>query len=117
MKNIKLNALTVYDNRYIKTKIRTYGDKVCTNFSGLNVPDNDVECELFIDSLLVNSILVKRILFTSIFRQLHLKIVNTQMIDYLDDSLLSLIFFLILMNVFYKCCITIELTSWRNWCS
>ena len=27
-KNIELDALTVFDNRYIKTKIKTYGDKV-----------------------------------------------------------------------------------------
>ena len=50
-----MNALTVYDNRYIKTKIRTNGDKVC--FNGLNVPDDDLERESFtiisIDSLLV----------------------------------------------------------------
>ena len=32
LKNIELNALPVYDDRYIKTKIRTYGDKVYTNF-------------------------------------------------------------------------------------
>ena len=32
LKNIKLNALPVYDDRYIKTKIKTYGDNVCTNF-------------------------------------------------------------------------------------
>ena len=34
LKNIKLNALPVYDDRYIKNKIRTYGDKVYTNFRG-----------------------------------------------------------------------------------
>ena len=28
LKNIKLNALPVYEVKYIKTKIRTYGDKV-----------------------------------------------------------------------------------------
>ena len=28
LKHIKLNALPIYDDRYIKTKIRTYGDKV-----------------------------------------------------------------------------------------
>ena len=28
LKNIKLNALSASDDRYIKTKIRTYGDKV-----------------------------------------------------------------------------------------
>ena len=32
---IKLDALPVYDDRYIKNEIRTYGDKVCTNFCGL----------------------------------------------------------------------------------
>ena len=33
LKNIELNALPVYDDRYIKTKIRTYGDKVNTSYS------------------------------------------------------------------------------------
>ena len=28
IKNIKLNALRVYDDRYIKNKIKTYGDKI-----------------------------------------------------------------------------------------
>ena len=37
LKNIKLNALPVYDDRYIKTKISTYRDNVCSNFRGLNV--------------------------------------------------------------------------------
>ena len=31
--NIELNALAVYDERYMKTKI-TYGDKVYANFRG-----------------------------------------------------------------------------------
>ena len=54
-KNIKFNTLSIYDNRYIKTKIRTYGDKVHTNFCGLNVRDDDIKWESFtivsIDSL------------------------------------------------------------------
>ena len=37
LKNIKLNALPVYDDRYIKTKIKIYGDKIYTNFRGLDV--------------------------------------------------------------------------------
>ena len=37
------------------TKIRTYDDKVCTNFQDLNVPENGIEQE---------------ILSASIFRQL-----------------------------------------------
>ena len=57
LKNIKLNALRVYDGKYIKIKIRTRADKVYTNFRSLNVPEDDVECESFtvisIDSLFV----------------------------------------------------------------
>ena len=64
LKNIKLNALP-----YIKTKIRTYGSKVYTNFRGLNVSEDDIECESFtgisIDSI---DILI-------------------QMTDYLDENL------------------------------
>ena len=44
LKNSKLNALPVYDDRHIKTKIRTFGDKVYFNFCGLNVPEDDIEC-------------------------------------------------------------------------
>ena len=42
-----MNALPVYDDRYMKTKIRTYGYKVYTNFHGLNVPEDGAECESF----------------------------------------------------------------------
>ena len=31
----------------ISTKIRTYGDKVYTNFFRLNVPEDCIECESF----------------------------------------------------------------------
>ena len=55
-KNVELDALPVYDDKYIKTKTRAFGDKVYTNFSGLNVPEDNMECESFtvisIDSLL-----------------------------------------------------------------
>ena len=41
----------------MKTKIRTYGDKIYTNFRSLNVPEDDIECEpftvIFTDSLIV----------------------------------------------------------------
>ena len=57
LKNIKLNTLPVYDERYIKAKIGTYGNKVYTNFRCLNVPEDDIESEcltvISIDSLLV----------------------------------------------------------------
>ena len=52
-----LNFLPVFDDRYIKTKIRTYGDKFYTNFHGLNLAEGDIDCESFtvisVDSLLV----------------------------------------------------------------
>ena len=43
LKKIELNALLVYDVRYIKTKTRTYSDKVYTHFRGLNVPEDDIK--------------------------------------------------------------------------
>ena len=39
LKNIKLNALTVYDDRYMKTKVRTYQDKVYIYFCDFNMQD------------------------------------------------------------------------------
>ena len=57
LKNIELNALSFYDDRYIKTKIRTYSDRAYTNFHGLKMPENNIECGSFtvisIDCLLV----------------------------------------------------------------
>ena len=53
-----MDSLPVDDVRYVKTKIRAYGDKVCINFRGLNISDDGVECKSFliisIGSLLVN---------------------------------------------------------------
>ena len=88
LKNIELHALTVQDNRYIKTKIRTYGDKVYTNFRGLNVPEGGIECESF-TVISTHSLLVYE---SKYYLQVHLancisKIVNTQVVDYLGDSL------------------------------
>ena len=73
---------------YIKTKIRTYGNKVYTNFCDLNMQENDTECESF-TVISVGSLLVydnKRYL------QVHLdncayKIENKQMTDYVDKNL------------------------------
>ena len=85
LKNIKLNTLPVYDDRYIKTKIKTYGDKVYTNFRGLNMPE---DCESFtvisIDSLLVYD--------SKYYLQVYLdnctyRIANKQMTDYPDENL------------------------------
>ena len=86
--NVELNILSLSDDRYIKTKIRTYGGKLYTNFCALNVPEHDIECESFIitsiDSLLVHE--------NKYYLQVYLdnyayKITNKQMTDYLDDNL------------------------------
>ena len=57
LKNIKLNVLPVNNDGYIEAKIRTFGNKVYTNFRGSSVPKDDIECVSFtvisIDSLLV----------------------------------------------------------------
>ena len=88
LKKIKLTAISVYDDRHIKTKIRTYGDKVYTNFRGINVPEDDTECKSFtvisIDSLLVYD---KKYYLQVYLENCAYKIVNKQMADYLDENL------------------------------
>ena len=90
LKNIELNALLVYDDRYIKTKIRTYSNKVYTNVRGVNVAEYDIECESFtaisIDSLLVYE--------NKCYLHIYLdncayKTANKQMKNYFDDNLLE----------------------------
>ena len=41
LKNNELNTLPVYDDRYIKTKVRKYDDKVHINFHGIDVPKDE----------------------------------------------------------------------------
>ena len=88
LKNIKLNALQVYDDRYIKTKVRTYCDKAYTNFCGLNVAEGDIECETF-PVISIYSLLVYE---NKYYLQVYLdncayKITKKQMTNYLDDNL------------------------------
>ena len=42
-----MNTLPVHDDRYIKTKITAYGDKLYACVCGLNVLGDKVECESF----------------------------------------------------------------------
>ena len=77
-----MNALPFYDDRSIKTKIRTYGDKVYTNFCGLNVSENDIEYESFT----VISIYYFLVYENKYYLQVYLnngtyKILNRQMIS------------------------------------
>ena len=86
-KNIELNASPVCDNRYIKTEIRTCGDKVYTNFLGLNVPEDDIEYEYFtfisLDFLLVSK---NRYYLQVYLDSCAYEIIDKQMINYLDDN-------------------------------
>ena len=50
---IKLNHLSIYADRYVKTKIIINGDKFYTNFRDLNVPEDDIEYESFIAILFI----------------------------------------------------------------
>ena len=90
LKNIELHALPVCDDRYIKTKIKTYDDKVYTNFRGLNVPEDDVECELF-TVISINSLLVydEKYYLQVFLDNCAYKTVNKQVTDYLDENLLK----------------------------
>ena len=87
LKKIELNALPVYDDRYIKTKIRTYGEKVYINFRGLNIPVNDIEFEAFtvisVDSLLVYE---SKYYLHVYLNNCDYKVLNKQTTDYLDEN-------------------------------
>ena len=88
LRNIELNALSTYDGRYIKAKIRTYGNMVYDNFWGLNVPEDGVDYK----SLSVISTDFVRVYVNIYYLQVYLdncahEILNKRMIDYLDDNL------------------------------
>ena len=72
----------------MKTKIRTYGDKVYNNFRGLNMPEGDIECESF-TVISINSLLVyeNKYYFQVYLDYCAYKIVNKQMRDCLDENL------------------------------
>ena len=62
-------------------------DNVYANFCGLNVPEDDIECESF-TVISIDSILVYE---NKYYLQLYLdncayKIINKQMTDYLDEK-------------------------------
>ena len=85
---IELNALSVYDDIYIKPKRKTYREKVYTTFCGLNVPEDDIEYESFAvfstDSFLIYG--------NKYYLQVYLhncpyKIVDKRMISFLGGNL------------------------------
>ena len=86
LKEIELDVLPAYNDRYIK--ITANGDKFNTNFSGSDVSDNGVESQF----LTVISIDYLRVYGNKHCLQVHLdnyahKIMDKKIIDYLDDDL------------------------------
>ena len=72
----------------LKTKIRSFGEKVYANFRGLNVPEDDIEYESFI-AISVDSLLVYE---SKYCQQVYLdngvyEIAKKEITDYLDDNL------------------------------
>ena len=53
------NSELVYNNKYIKTKIKIYNDKVYTNFQHNKIPEDNKYCAclsvILLDSIFVNS--------------------------------------------------------------
>ena len=76
----------LYQSRYIKTKIRTYGDKVYTNFRGLNVPKDNIECESFTVLFLFFTCLRKQKYMHVYLGNCAHKIIDKRMIGYLGDN-------------------------------
>ena len=82
-----MNVLPVYDDRYIRNKIRTSGGKVYNDFLSLNVSEDNIECWYFI-AISVGSLLVYE---NKYYLQVYLgncpyKIVDKQIIDYLGEN-------------------------------
>ena len=101
LKIFKKNALPVYDDRYIKTKIRTYGDKVYTNLRDINVSEDDKKCGKLLQSFLLTLLVYKN------YYHLHV---------YLDNCAYKTVnkSQIVLMEIFvkitcYKCYITKKL--------
>ena len=84
-KKFELNALPVYGDRYIKTKIRTYFDKVYTNFCGLNVQEDDIKCKSFTFLLIPLHYENKYYLQVNLVNCAYKTIDKQANVDYLDD--------------------------------
>ena len=94
LQNIEFKAFVVYNDRYIKTKIRTDGNKVYISFRNSNVRENGVECEsvttISADFLLFYE---KEYYLEAYLDNCIFKIINKQV------DQISMIIFLILMRI------------------
>ena len=88
LQHVELNALPVYDDKYMKAKIRTYDNNIYTNFASLHVAKDGVECACFtifsIDFLIDYE---NKYYFEVYLNEFIYEIVDEQTINYLDDNL------------------------------
>ena len=91
----------------MKTKTRTYGDKVYTKVRGLNVPEDD-ECESFTIISIGYWLVYKNKYYGKVY-------LDTTVLIKLQTNKWQIILMKIFLKIrYYKCCITIELT-WYKW--
>ena len=74
--------MPVYNDRYKKTKIKPYGDKVYINFRGFNVPEDDIAYQSFI-VISIDSWLVYENKYLDNWAY---KMSNKRMTDYIDNN-------------------------------
>ena len=102
-------------SRYIRTKLRTYSEKVYNNFRYLNVPEGAVECESITNISIVPLLVHENKYHLQVYLDNCVyKFVDKQITDYLDDNLFEtdehqFCFVLVALNGSYECCIAIEL--------
>ena len=84
-----MNGSTIYENRYIKTKIKTYGNKVYSNFCGLNVPQGGIEFEYFTVISTDSLLLYENKYFLQIYSEIML--MKLLKVDYLGDNPFELV--------------------------
>ena len=80
--------MPVYDDKCIKTKIRTHGNKVYTDFYDLGVPEDGVECECIL-IISIDSIFEKKHYLHIDFDEGPYGIVDKQIMRYLDYNVID----------------------------
>ena len=87
--NMKFDSEPIYgdNNKYIKTKIKSYGDEINTNFQGKNIPKENVLCKclslIMLDSVIKAS---KKYYLQTLLEEYKYEIKNNKMENLTDDD-------------------------------
>ena len=84
-----MNGSTIYENRYIKTKIKTYGNKIYSNFCGLNMPQGGIEFEYFTVISTDSLLLYENKYFSQVYSEIML--MKLLKVNYLGDNPFELV--------------------------